>query len=425
MDWRDMGKYIDGKVFGVIPIKSGFGYRIELVFPDGSKIKTQKSGFKTKKEAKAQRDITVAEVKSGKYIVYPKVKVKDYYPYWYDEYLINEKETKSNNTLLSYRNAVFNYIIPEFGEWYVSGIRGVDTRRFIHKVAEKSESMAALCKTTLNVGLDYAVEKNIIANNPMSGVMIRVSQKKRKSYHQRSIDTSKVLNEEQILTLIEKAKGTPIYILILFGVLMGLRISEAIGVKYSDVNTVTRELTIKRQLGKKAGTKAEDFKPKTLSKQELDLKTEAGYRALTIPDIVYDEIRRLKEQYEKNMSRRKREFQDLDYICCSTYGRPRSRGYYYRYYKEILKEAGLPDTIRFHDLRASYATLLASLDCNPKAISLKLGQASERVTIGVYTERQALILDEVDAIEKIVARVYPKDIENDISDICIDTDKYI
>ncbi len=49
MDWRDMGKYIDGKVFGVIPIKSGFGYRIELVFPDGSKIKTQKSGFKTKK----------------------------------------------------------------------------------------------------------------------------------------------------------------------------------------------------------------------------------------------------------------------------------------------------------------------------------------------------------------------------------------
>ena len=425
MDWQNMEKYIDGKVLGVIPIKSGFGYRIELLYRDGSKIKTQKSGFKTKTEAKAQRDITVAEVKNGTFLVYPKVKVKDYIPYFLNQYFVIEKETESNNTILSYRNVGFNYIIPEFGEWYISSLRGSDIRRFVHKVAETSESMAALCKTTLNVALDYAVDKNLIASNPMTGVTIRVSQKKRKPYHQRSIDTSKVLDEEQMRILIEKSKDSPIYILILFGVLMGLRISEAIGVKYDDVDFVTRELTVKRQLGKKAGSKAEDCKPKMLTLQELSPKTDAGYRTIAIPDIVFDEIRRLQKQYEKNRSRRKREFRDLDYICCSTYGKPRGRGYYYRYYKDILREAGLPDTIRFHDLRASYATMLVSRDCNPKAVSLKLGQASERVTLDVYTERQAIILDEVDAIEKIVTQVYPKDIENDISDICIDTDKYI
>lgn len=95
----------------------------------------------------------------------------------------------------------------------------------------------------------------------------------------------------------------------------------------------------------------------------------------------------------------------------------------YESFKEKCNK--LPDTIRFHDLRASYATMLVSRDCNPKAVSLKLGQASERVTLDVYTERQAIILDEVDAIDEIVTQVYPKDIENDISDICIDTDKYI
>ena len=62
-------------------------------------------------------------------------------------------------------------------------------------MAETSESMAALCKTTLNVALDYAVDKNLIASNPMTGVTIRVSQKKRKPYHQRSIDTSKILDK--------------------------------------------------------------------------------------------------------------------------------------------------------------------------------------------------------------------------------------
>lgn len=47
----------------------------------------------------------------------------------------------------------------------------------------------------------------------------------------------------------------------------------------------------------------------------------------------------------------------MDYICCSAYGRPRSKGFHCKYYKQLLAGSGLPD-IRWHDLRSTYCTLL-------------------------------------------------------------------
>ena len=71
--------------------------------------------------------------------------------------------------------------------------------------------------------------------------------------------------------LIEAAKETPIYLQVMFVVLMGLRRSKIIGVKYSDIDYINRTLHVERQLGKVPMSKKEDFKPKTYTKQEIDV----------------------------------------------------------------------------------------------------------------------------------------------------------
>ena len=43
--------YVDWRVSQVMPVRSDFGYRIFLKYPDGSEKPQQKSGFKTEKEA--------------------------------------------------------------------------------------------------------------------------------------------------------------------------------------------------------------------------------------------------------------------------------------------------------------------------------------------------------------------------------------
>ena len=70
--------YVDWRVSQVIPVRSGFGYRVFLKYPDGSEKPQQKSGFKTEKEANKAREKTIAELYNGTFIVYAKVNVADY-----------------------------------------------------------------------------------------------------------------------------------------------------------------------------------------------------------------------------------------------------------------------------------------------------------------------------------------------------------
>lgn len=419
----DLLNYVGYTVDGVMQIKDGLGFRVKLKYSDGRMVVQQKSGYKGKKEAKLAREQTIAALDKGEYILYPRLTVKEVIPYWFEHEIM--ANTDSNNTYMTYRNIVYNYIIPAFGDRRVCKICGKDIDAFITMEAQQSEAIAALIKTVMNTFLDFCKKKKIVARNPMKGLDIRVYANKEKHYGERVIDTSKVLNEEQLVTLVEKAKDTPIYLMILFAVLLGLRISEVIGLKYSDVDFNERTLTIKRQLGKKAGTKKEDFAPKMLTKQERKPKTASGVRKREIPDLLFEEILREKKRYEKNRSRRKREFQDLGYIICSTYGRPRSRQYHTEYYKNLLKASSLPN-VTWHALRHSNCTLLIKHDGSPKAVAKGMGHKNERISLDRYTDKQTLILDEVDAIERFISQVIPTTSkENNNSDYEIDISEYI
>ena len=77
-------------------------------------------------------------------------------------------------------------------------------------------------------------------------------------------------------------------------------------------------------------------------------------------------------------------YSDVDYICCSTYGRPRSKNYHWQHYKKLLADNGLPD-IRWHDLRSTYCTLLLKNNYSPKAVSKLMGHAKEIITMDART----------------------------------------
>lgn len=55
-----------------------------------------------------------------------------------------------------------------------------------------------------------------------------------------------------------------------------------------------------------------------------------------------------------------------------------------RHYKPLLKRAGLP-SIRWHDLRHTYATLLLGRGTNPTYVQKSLGHASVQLTLDRYS----------------------------------------
>ncbi|MCD8398848.1 MAG: site-specific integrase [Lachnospiraceae bacterium] len=307
-----------------------------------------------------------------------------------------------------------------------------DIQKYYNKKAEYSIAVTRLSKTILNIAMRFAVDKKVIAENPAVGVGLPKKAKKAvvTEFHTRNIDMQKTLTMEQILVLLEASKDTPIHMQVCFNVLMGLRRCEINGVKYSDVDYINRTLKVQRQLGKKKGAKKEDYAPKTLTKQEIRLKTESSYRELPIPDYVFEAILEQRKQYEKQKKRRGEEFQDLDYICCSSYGRPRSKCYYWPYYKKLLKENDLPD-IRWHDLRSTFCTLLLKNDFNPKAVSKLMGHAKEIITMDVYGDNQNIIADCVGEMQSFVDEVMPEGGEQknkeqqECDAIVIDIDEYL
>ena len=153
---------------------------------------------------------------------------------------------------------------------------------------------------------------------------------KSKPYRIRNINSASTLTLEQSKILIKASKNTPIYLQIMFALLMGMRLSEINALKYSDIDYISRKIKIQKQIGRDLKKKKQECKAKTFTKQEIGLKTKSSYRTLDIPDLLFEAILEQKTLYEKNKRRRINDittpFSDDDYICCSTYGRSRSRG---------------------------------------------------------------------------------------------------
>lgn len=399
-------RYIDYKVYEVTPIKNKYGFRVKLIFDDNTELVQQKSGYTSKREAKNERDKIIGELYSGTYIVQTKLTVRDFYIFWIE----NEMKIRiTDDSYKAYKNIIYHHIIPKIGNITMVNLNKGHIQKLYEEESKKSHSSLRLTKAVIDSGMKYALRKGIITHNPAVGVKIPkgVVAKDYKTLH---IDEQKTLTIEQLQILIQASMGTSIYLPILFSAVMGLRRGEVNGVKYSDVDFINRKLKLQRQLGIVANSKKEDYDVKTYTKQEIPLKTHSSYRELDIPDIVFEAILEERKKYEKNKRRRINDktnpFQDLDYICCSSYGRPRSRTYCFPHFKKILKENNLPD-IRWHDLRATYATILLKNDFSVKAISKRMGHSKQIITVDVYGDKKEIIKDCTEELMPFIEDILP------------------
>lgn len=412
-------RYIDYKVYEVTQIKNKYGFRVKLIFDDNTELVKQKSGYASKRIAKNERDKVIGELYSGTYIVQTKLTVKDFFIFW----LENEMKVRiTDDSYKAYRNIIYHHIISKIGNITMVNLNKEHIQKLYEEESKKSHSSLRLTKAVINSAMKYALRKGIITNNIALGVKIPkgIVAKDYKTLH---IDEQKTLTIEQLQTLIQASKGTSIYLQVLFSSMMGLRRGEVNGLKYSDIDFVNRKLKLQRQLGIIANSNKDDYHIKTYTKQEIPLKTHSSYRELDIPDIVFEAILEERKKYEKNKKRRINDktnpFQDLNYICCSSYGRPRSRSYCFPYFKKILKENNLPN-IRWHDLRATYATILLKNDFSLKAISKRMGHSKQIITVDVYGDKKEIIKDCTEELIPFIEDILPKQ-DNEIKDYTEET----
>nr|WP_296928084.1 tyrosine-type recombinase/integrase [uncultured Marvinbryantia sp.] len=98
----------------------------------------------------------------------------------------------------------------------------------------------------------------------------------------------------------------------------------------------------------------------------------------------------------------------MDYVCCSSYGRPRSKSYHYEHYVKLIEAAGVP-YITFHDLRHTYTTILMKNNINQRAIAAALGHSKSIITVDTYTDMKMIIEDCVEEMQEFISEIHPYD----------------
>lgn len=221
----------------------------------------------------------------------------------------------------------------------------------------------------LRRAFQQAFKEERIDANPFD----RVGRPKKNKFHGENY------TQEELLTLLHLARGDVIYPAILLAGAMGLRRSEALGVRWSRIDWEKRTVLL--------DTKIVEYRENGKKQVEPveEMKNKSSRRTLPLPDPVVEMLQVQKEHREvyRKMFQGSYSTQYLDYVCVNQLGELLRPSYVTDHFRELLEKYGLRH-IRFHDLRHTFASLLINQDVPLINVSNFLGHSDLSTTANIY-----------------------------------------
>ncbi len=179
--------------------------------------------------------------------------------------------------------------------------------------------------------------------------------------------TMQALAPDQVVRLLEAAKGDRLEALYILAVTTGLRQGELLGLQWEDVDLAGAALHVRHTLHELNG-RLWIGEP----------KTRRARRRVDLPAVAVAALR----DHREGMTT---EGRPDGLVFCDTLGGPlRKSNLVRRSFLPLLKRAGLP-AIRFHDLRHTAATLLLAQGVHPKIVQERLGHSQISLTLDTYS----------------------------------------
>ena len=284
---------------------------------------------------------------------------------WLDEY---KAYTVRASTLQGYKRLVKNYIIPHLGDKKLGSITTADLQKLynwlrengrIHEHYQKgdalSDSVVRGIHMLLHQAMEAAVQQRLVAKNPTNGTVIPKN----------NYAPKQILTEPQLTAFLEVVKQDPVWSDFFYTELTtGLRRGEICGLRWQDFDEKTGRLQIRRSVTTKEGGGV----------AVGQTKTKNGIRTIQLPPSTVELLK----------ARKKKSFSDWIFPNPTVLEIPMSPATAYRRMKTLLRYAGLP-SIRFHDLRHTFATHALTSGVDAKTLSGILGHTNASFTLDTYT----------------------------------------
>jgi integrase len=280
-------------------------------------------------------------------------------------------------------------IEPALGMRRLSGLTAPHVREALAALSRAglAPRTVAYARAVLRRALNTAIADGLIAGNPAAGRgMVPKEQRAEMA----------VLSAAEVKHLLAATADEPLNALWAVLLTGGLRLSEALGLRWSDVDLAAAEVSVTRKL-RRPGNGG----PWVLE----DCKTEKSRRTIHVPAATAAALIRHRDRQGAERLAAGEGYRDHGFVFADERGEPlRGDGVTKYAWTPMLKRLGLP-AVKLHGARHTCATLLFEAGQEMKDVQEMLGHSSITVTADIYSHvSRARRRRSADALAEYLAR---------------------
>lgn len=239
--------------------------------------------------------------------------------------------------------------------------------QYVRTKEDEGQSRKSIRKhlVILNGVFKEAVALGELTYNPCANITVQNNQEERFEGTAYDIATAK--------KLLEAVKGDAIEPAVYLGLYLGLRRSEAVGLRWKDVDMENGIVHIRNTV----------VRFSTISELEKT-KSRASKRDLYMPNALREYLQTVWDRQEEERQFLGRPYSENEHICQWADGTVFQPDYVSQRFAKILKKNDLPH-IRFHDLRHTAGSMLVNQGHTIKQVQEFLGHEKASTTLDIYT----------------------------------------
>jgi integrase len=204
----------------------------------------------------------------------------------------------------------------------------------------------------------HAMRLRLVTFNPAAGLGPRDGDKA----------VAPPLEPEDAVALLGFSRGSMVEVPVALALGCGLRRGEVLGLRWADVDFEAEELHVRQALRADGAMGP----PKTV----------AGRRTVPMPDFVVESLRGHLASQRKHRLVMGPRWSDHDLVCPTLMGGPQPVRSFWNRWEQFRQAHRL--TLRFHDLRHAYATLMGESGADITDLKELMGHSRASVTMDMY-----------------------------------------
>ena len=336
----------------------------------GKRLRSYENLKGTKRDAERKLVTLLRNLESGDHIEPSKVTFEEFSRRWLKDHAW---ANLSPETAQAYEIMVKKHMVAAFGRHKLQQITPeILQRYYADKLATgRRDGKGGLSPRTvkhhhrlLHVIFASAVKWRVLPRNPADAVdPPQFQRKEMNTFDQEGLET--------FLNSLQDTEYYPVFYTLLF---TGMRRSEALALRWQDLDLDFGRLSIERSL--------HHLNDRTF--HFLPPKTEKSRRLVALPPSLVMVLKQLRDNQRAMRLTIGLAVSNNDLVFAHVNGKPLLPHSISQAWSRLAKRAGYPE-VRLHDARHSHASLMLAQGVHPKVVSERLGHNSVSLTLDVYS----------------------------------------